>query len=217
MPTFHVNAKYFLLTYAHAENGLDPNRIVARLGDLGAECIVAKELYPTSEGFHYHVYAGFERKFRSRRTDVFDVGDFHPNIEPSRGNPSAGFDYCIKDGDVVAGGLARPDNGGSDVSTSAKWAEITSASTRSEFFELLEELDPQRLVCNFTSIWKYADWRYKIEPDKYVTPDGVFDFSAYPDIENWRATLSESNDGGESGLGLHPEMNAPYTPYTSRR
>lgn len=216
MPSITFNARYFLLTYSHIENGLDPFDVVAHFTRLGAECIVAKEVYPTGDGFHYHVYADFDRKFRSRRVDVFDVGGFHPNVEPSRGNPTAGFDYCIKDGDVVAGGLSRPEPGGSHVSTQEKWAEITSAATRDEFFELLEKLDPQRMVCNFTAIWKFADWRYKVEPNQYATPDGIFDFTDYPDIERWKASLSREPNGGESGQSVTPLCGTPPAPRSAQ-
>ncbi|AXB22626.1 replication associated protein [Alces alces faeces associated genomovirus MP111] len=177
---FSFNARYFLVTYSHVDE-LDPFAIVDHFGSLGAECIVARERYADLLGVHYHVFADFGRKFRSRRANVFDVGEFHPNISPSRGTPEAGFDYATKDGDIVGGGLERPSRDGA-LSRSAKWAQIVNAESRDEFYRLCEELDPERLVCSFGQIQKFADWKFAVTPAPYATPDGVFDLANYGDL-----------------------------------
>lgn len=174
MPSFSVNARYVLLTYAQCGE-LDPFRIVEVIGGLQAECIIGRELHEDG-GIHLHCFVDFGRKFRSRRTDVFDVDGRHPNITSSRGTPWKGYDYAIKDGDIVAGGLQRPDESpGGDGSGSAhsKWAEITSAETREEFYELVERLDPKAAVVSFPAIQKYADWRYAPRDEEYVSPPGI--------------------------------------------
>ncbi|AXB22598.1 replication associated protein [Lynx canadensis faeces associated genomovirus CL1 46] len=177
---FVCNARYFLVTYSHVEE-LDPFALVEFFGNLGAECIVGLEPYNATFGIHFHVFTDFGRKFRSRRTDIFDVNGFHPNISPSRGTPEAGYDYAIKNGDVVAGGLARPSGVGNS-GRAAKWHQIVDAETRDEFFDLCEELDPERLVCSFSQIQKYADWRFAENPEPYASPDGVFDLANYGDL-----------------------------------
>ncbi|QCX29511.1 Replication-associated protein [Plant associated genomovirus 21] len=177
---FYFNARYGLFTYAHCES-MDPFAIVDHFGDLGAEVIVGSERYPTGPGVHYHVFADFGRKFRSRRVDCFDVAGFHPNIVASRGTPEAGYDYAIKDGDVVAGGLERP-SGMESVQRPDKWSIITAAATRDEFYTLLRELDPKSMVCSHRQIQAYADWQYRVEPTPYATPDGVFDIANYGDL-----------------------------------
>lgn len=203
--SFHACARSFLLTYAHAEgqdgrDPLDTFAIVGRLGELGGECIVARELYPTSAGFHFHVFVMFERRFRSRKVDVFDVGGYHPNIEPSRKNAVGGFDYATKDGDIVAGGLARPsgESGRKGVDRTADaWGQITAASSPAEFWQLLEELDPKSMVCSFNAVSKFCDWRFREEPVPYCGPDGIFDITEYPDIGLWRDTFLPRGGGGE--------------------
>uniref|UniRef100_A0A8E7G2D3 Replication-associated protein n=1 Tax=Syrmaticus reevesii Genomoviridae sp. TaxID=2814996 RepID=A0A8E7G2D3_9VIRU len=190
---FRANARYFLLTYSQSE-GLDEWAVVSKLGDLGGECIVGRE-YHKAGGVHHHVFVDFGRKFRSRKTDVFDVGGFHPNIEPTRRTPSSGYDYAIKDGEVVAGGLARPEprSIGSGA-TYQKWAEITSAGSRDEFWALCEELDPKSLVTSFPSLQKYADWAFRDIPTPYATPPGVtFDISGATGCDDWLQ---------QSGIGL---------------
>nr|QWY79444.1 MAG: replication-associated protein [Cressdnaviricota sp.] len=101
-----VNSRYLLLTYAQS-NGLDEWDVSNHLSTLGAECIIAREDHADG-GTHLHCFVDFNRKFRSRNIRIFDVGGFHPNVSPSRGTPEKGYDYAIKDGEVVAGGLARP-------------------------------------------------------------------------------------------------------------
>lgn len=191
--SFIFHAQYGLFTYAHSEQ-LDPFAIVEHFGGLGAECIVASERYPTGEGIHYHVFADFGRKFRSRRAGCFDVAGFHPNIVASRGTPEAGYDYTVKDGDIVAGGLERP-SGVESVSRAAKWDIIVNAETREEFFQLLQKLDPKSLVCSHRSCVAYADWKYRVDPAPYATPNGVFDLAEYGDLSEWAAGLSNPVGG----------------------
>lgn len=204
MPSISFCAQHFLLTYAHSEgtNGkpeLDPHRIVEVLGDLGAECIVARERYPTGDGFHFHVFCSFERRFRSRKVDVFDVDGYHPNVEPSRKNAVGGYDYATKDGEVVAGGLERPSGVSGRRSTSGAtdaWAEITASDSAEEFWRLCEELDPKSMVCNFPALSRFVEWRFRPEPVPYVTPDGIFDLTGYESLEEWRDNVLF---GGNSG------------------
>lgn len=191
---YACNARYFLVTYSHVES-LDPFALVEHFGKLGAEVIVSLEQYHATLGVHYHVFADFGRKFRSRRTDIFDVDGFHPNISPSRGTPEAGYDYAIKDGDVVAGGLARP-SGVVSSNRAAKWHQILDAETRDEFFALCEELDPERLVCSFGQIQKFADWRFAVEPEPYSTPNGVFNLADYGDLSDWRDNFLVADTAG---------------------
>lgn len=166
MPGFVHNYRYALVTYSQCGD-LDPWRVMERFSSLGAECIIAREHHEDG-GLHLHVFADFGRKFRSRRTDILDVDGRHANIEPSKGTPEKGYDYAIKDGDVVCGGLARPEPSAvGDGPTAAKWARITGAETRSEFWELCHELDPKAAACNFSALSKYCDWRFAEDPPEY--------------------------------------------------
>lgn len=174
MSTFSFHARYVLLTYAQCAE-LDPFRVMDRIGQLQGECIIGRELHEDG-GAHLHVFVDFGRKFRSRKPDVFDVDGRHPNITKSKGNPAQGFDYAIKDGDIVCGGLGRPNEesgGNSGRRAHIEWTEITSAETREEFFELVHRLDPKAAVVSFPALQKYADWRYTPQPEAYESPNGV--------------------------------------------
>lgn len=182
---FLANARYFLLTYSQCDD-LDGFRVNDHFAELGAECIVAREHHEAG-GFHLHVFVDFGRKFRSRKTDVFDVGGFHPNIQPTRSTPRSGYDYATKDGEIVAGGLERPQEGGiRDRTAHSKWAEIASAGSREEFWSLCQELDPKALVTSFPSLQKYADWAFRDIPTPYTTPPGItFDVSGATGCDDW--------------------------------
>lgn len=75
---FRFCAKYGLLTYPQCGD-LDPWKIVAMLGDLGAECIIGRESH-VDGGLHLHAFFLFERKFESRNVRIFDVDGHHPNV-----------------------------------------------------------------------------------------------------------------------------------------
>lgn len=192
MAPFEFNAKYVLVTYAQCGD-LDPWRVMERFSSLGAECIIGREHHEDG-GLHLHVFADFGRKFRSRKTDILDVDGRHPNIVPSEGTPEKGYDYAIKDGDVVCGGLARPEprrvgNG----STVEKWSRITQAEDRDEFWALCHELDPKAAACNFNALSKYADWRFAEKPTEYEHPGG---FEFIPgDVDGRNDWLSQSGIG----------------------
>lgn len=184
MPTFVANFKHALLTYPQC-GALDPFHIVDHLGSLGSECIIGRELHADG-GVHLHVFCSWERKFRSRRVDIFDVDGCHPNIVPSRGSPEAGYDYAIKDGCVVAGGLERPSVDGAPEDGS-KWGTIVGAQSAEEFWRLLEELDPRSLCLHYGSLKAFCEHRYKEEPSRYTHPPDIgFRLDLVPQLSEWR-------------------------------
>lgn len=198
--SFAVNSRYVLLTYAQCGE-LDGFLVMDHISSLGGECIVARESHEDG-GIHLHVFCDFGRKFRSRKVDVFDVGGFHPNITPSRGTPEKGYDYTIKDGDVICGGLARPEgkSGGGDGSVVSRWTEITSAGSREEFWELVHRLDPKSAACSFTSLTKYADWKFAVDTPCYESPPGIEFVGG--DVDGRDDWLSQSGVGsGEPLVG----------------
>lgn len=184
--TFRFQARYALITYSQCGE-LDPWSVSDHFSALGAECIVGRE-HHVDGGTHLHVYVDFGRKFTCRRADVFDVAGFHPNIETSKGTPEKGFDYAVKDGDVVAGGLERPVPGrdSGNGSTHDKWTAITCAPSREDFWRLVFDLDPQRGACSWSSLAKYADWRYAPPRLEYESPGNVgYDEGRFDGRHDW--------------------------------
>lgn len=180
---FRCQSRYVLLTYSQCGD-LDPFAVVALLSSLGAECIVGREEH-ADEGIHLHAFVDFGKRPDIRNERFADVEGRHPNVQPFGRTPEKGYDYAIKDGDVVAGGLARPD--GVQVSeTSTVWSRICLAESPGEFWELVRELAPRALLTNFTSLRAYAEWNFRPERSPYSTPAGVsFDLSGVPELDEW--------------------------------
>jgi hypothetical protein len=204
-PHFKFDGRYVLLTYAQSGD-LDAGLVVEHLSGLNAECIVAREDH-VDGGTHLHAFCDFGRRFRSRRTDVFDVGGRHPNISVSYGSPDAGYDYAVKDGDVVGGGLERPSGVGIYEDESA-WAVIHRSPDESSFWESVARLDPKTLCTNYRNLRAYVDWRYNSPVhEEYVHPRGlVFELGMVPDLVGWR----------ESSLGATRGMHVPLHCVSSR-
>lgn len=203
--------RYVLLTYAQCGE-LDPWTVSDHLSSLGAECIIGRESHADG-GIHLHAFVDFGQKFRSRKVDVFDVGGYHPNVSPSKGRPGEGWDYATKDGDVVAGGLERPN--GSDVSTAGtQWSEICNAESEQEFWDLCETLAPRALLTNFTSLRAYATWRFRPIRDEYVSPRGItFHTEEVGGLDAWVRDNVGQLGGGKSYPSLRgePPRGKPLT------
>nr|WCD56379.1 MAG: replication associated protein [Genomoviridae sp.] len=182
---FRFAAKYGLLTYPQCGD-LDGFEVSDMLSAHGAECIVGREDH-VDGGVHLHAFFMFERKFESRDVRIFDVRGQHPNVVRGYGTPEKGWDYATKDGDIVAGGLARPSASGVS-EAGGQWSQICMAESREEFFDLCQRLAPRALLCSFTSLRAYADWRFRVDPAPYQSPAGL-DFSTanYPELDLWVA------------------------------
>lgn len=201
---FRFAAKYGLLTYSAL--GEDSSavgelawKIVRTLGERGAECIVGRE-HHRDGGLHLHAFFMFGRKFESRDVRVFDVDGHHPNIVRGYSSPRAGYDYAIKEGDVVAGGLEQPDDrrGATMDRDGGVWAEILLAETREEFFETCARLAPRALLCSFTSLSCYADWKYRPIPEPYRSPEGLqFVTDGFPELAQFVERMHGGCRGGE--------------------
>lgn len=165
--TFRFKAQYALLTYAQCGD-LDAWSVSNLLSELGAECIIGRERHEDG-GIHLHAFVDFGRRFHTTNNRKFDVGGCHPNVQPFGRTPEKGYDYAIKDGDVVAGGLERPDGSGLST-TGSHWSTILAATTKDEFYRLCEELAPRMLLSNFTSLRAFADWRFRPDPTPYEHP-----------------------------------------------
>lgn len=204
MPTsFTFHARYALLTYAQCD-GLDPGDIVSHLSSLGAECVIGREAHADG-GTHYHAFADFGEKRKFRRADCFDVSDHHPNISPSRGSPGKGYDYAVKDGDIVGGSLTRPGAGAGKRPSDAIFAELADCQDERDFWESVKRVAPKTLLCNFPSLKQYAAWRYSPQPTEYRTPSSVhFETESLPELTQW---------GLDNIGGVEPGMMGRYVLY----
>lgn len=204
---FDFHCRYGLFTYAQSAN-LDHWAVLGHFTNLGAECIIAQEDHADG-GTHLHVFADWGRRKRFRNQNFADVLGFHPNISPSRGTPAAGWDYATKDGNVIAGGLARPADPSSVPKKDQIWDIILDATTREQFFTLARELAPSELAKSFSSLQKYADWRYAAPIATYDGPtrgDSRFDLSRYPELDEWVDRFCKTNNDQS---GKHDPLLGP--------
>lgn len=206
---FRFQAKYGLLTYAQCGD-LDPFEIVNHLSNLGAECIIGRELHGDG-GTHLHAFFMFKQKQRFSDERKFDVNGFHPNIRSGYSNPQDGYDYATKDGDICAGGLERP--GSVEASSDSKWSIITSAECEDDFWAAVARLDPRSMVCSYPALRAYCSNRYRITPDPYITPPGIqFDTSEYPDLDRWVTdSLSVNRNNRYVILGGKPPSSSTHS------
>ena len=184
---FRINNRRLLLTYPQVGPQFDWGRLRDHLHGLGFKSIIGRESHADG-GIHYHVYCDHGGAFQSRNARVFDVDGSHPNIEPVRNRPGTVYDYVGKDGDVVhddTGG--RPDDGPSSKRRRDDvWKEIVSAPTKDAFFELCTQMAPRELVCSFSSVHAFAEWKYRVKRSSYESPRGLFcDTGAYPELDEW--------------------------------
>uniref|UniRef100_A0A8E7G1Z2 Replication-associated protein n=1 Tax=Nandayus nenday Genomoviridae sp. TaxID=2814968 RepID=A0A8E7G1Z2_9VIRU len=198
--TFRFAAKHGLLTYSALGSDMDAveglaHRIVEHLGVLGAECIIGRENH-LDGGLHLHAFFMFERKFESRNVRIFDVDGKHPNIVRGYSNADAGCAYACKEGDIVGGGLdpgslrAPVDRHG------GVWNEIILSETREEFFDACRRLAPRALLCSFTSLKCYADWKYRDIPEPYRSPvDLEFQPEVVGGLREWVESTLDGNRG----------------------
>ena len=213
MPTFDFHARYGLFTYSQCD-GLDAFDVVDHFTSLGAECIIGRERH-ADEGTHLHCFADFGRKRRFRRHVFADVGRFHPNIQPSRGTPGVAYDYAIKDGDVVAGGLERPDDTSSNsrrsnVPNDSTMATLVSIEDESTFWETVRELAPGLLLRNHPSLESYAKRRFAPRLQQYSHPQQlVCRTEGVPELDRWREdNLCESDEPDGRRLVLSLRVGA---------
>jgi len=167
---FSFAGNHVLLTFAQSPD-LDPEEVNALILRLGGKCIIGRENHADG-GIHFHCFVQFEHEFITTDKRAFDVGGRHPNVRKMYRTPEKGYDYAIKDGDVVGGTLERP-SGVSLGKSGDKWLEIIASETRDEFFEAAARLDPKSLCCSFNSLCKYADWKYRTDRAPYSTPGGI--------------------------------------------
>lgn len=167
----------------------------------------------------------WERKFQSTNARRFDVLGHHANVVPGYGTPEKGWDYAIKDGDVVGGGLVDRPGGDGVGETRSKWSEIIASESAEQFWDACARLDPRSLCCSFVSLEKYVAHRYRPVHADYVTPDGIsFDTGRLVWLDDW----ARDNIGGHcignyltpslcSSGGGSPQVGSPYPPSVTLR
>lgn len=190
---FRFNRQHALLTYAQCGD-LDPFKVSDHLTELGAECIIGRERHEDG-GIHLHAMISFERAKNFKNERVFDVEGHHPNIQPHKwGKPGDMYDYAIKDGDIVAGGLERPVDPGESKRANQKRKreeqaerldEIAAMTNEDDIRTALREMLGEKYVTSFTNTEAYIRHIMKPVAKPYTTPIGYKRGQQFPELERW--------------------------------
>jgi len=182
--TFRFQAKYGLLTYAQSD-GLCPWKVNDHLSKLGAECIIGLENHADG-GTHLHAFFMFSRKFQSRNPRIFDVEGHHPNILRGSKTPGQMYDYAVKDGDVVAGGLERPGDEQVAANSDVFWQAVFDAETRDETFRVARESSVSLLGRYYFQVRAIAEGKTIKNPLDYECDASLaFELGHYPELSDW--------------------------------
>lgn len=134
-------------------------------------------------GRHFHVFARFATRFRSRDQSVFDFMGLHPNIKSAYA-PKSCLDYVKKHGNYKESGTF----GEVEQFTKKKtWSDATSCVTKREFMDFVAEHFPRDHVLNLERIEYFAEKKFKPEVPPYVP--SYQDFLVPHPVREWIVNL----------------------------
>lgn len=156
MSQFRIQAKHLFLTYPQCT--IDKNDLLQHL-QLKLHrwkptyILVGREQH--SDGHpHLHAYCRLSLKCDIREPTQLDCGGFHGNYQPAR-KPDRALSYCEKDGDTIEYGDRERDE------TTLGYGDIiASATTASEFTDLIIQHRPRDAVTNLERIQYFANYYY---------------------------------------------------------
>lgn len=201
---FNFANRYALITYAQCD-GLDPFKVVNLLGDMGGECIIGQEQHEDG-GTHLHAFVDFGKRKQFKDERKLDIDGHHPNIQPfTSGQPADMYDYAIKDGNIVAGGLERPETtsgrkrkgGCTSAERQAKMQRVLDATTEEELDAALMDQLGEKYITSYNAVKAFKADRLRPKPKDYTSPDGLsVNTENYPELKEW---VAQNLDGFEAG------------------
>jgi len=115
-------------------------------------------------GRHFHVFAKFSTRFRSRNQSIFDFNGLHPNIKSAYA-PAKCLEYVQKHGNFKEWGDFGPLD---SLPKKKSWAEASSCVTKDEFMTFVAENFPRDHVLNLERIEYFASKKFKPEIPEYI-------------------------------------------------
>lgn len=116
-------------------------------------------------GRHFHVYAQFTSRFRTRNQRFFDFDGVHPNIKAVSGRKDSKsakrvYEYVTKDNDVTLWPEDASFAFGSSDSGASRYAAVLSASSREEALEAIRNASARDWVIQHERILWYVDRQF---------------------------------------------------------
>ena len=185
---FRIRAQRFFLTYSQIPQNFDQSGLQNFLKEKcpNATCICAAlEEHPTTGGHHIHVYLDTDETFIVNDPRFFDFSDVHPNIKGIRVTPHKAYEYTRKQGNIIWEEGIAPEAPAAKKTHDEKWHIIMEAGNKEEFLKAAERLAPRDTVLHFHSLQSYADWKYRDNPDEYVSPKTDFNPQKWNTLADW--------------------------------
>lgn len=180
---FALNIFHLFLTYPQVPEDLQRDALHTHLTTKFAleYCCTSEERHEDG-GKHFHVYAKFIKRFRSKDQSVFDFAGRHPNIQ-SAYNPAKCLAYVQKDKNFIESGDAPTLKGENS------WDSIVAVDDKEEFMQAVKSKYPRDYVLNLEKLEYYADKRFKPELPIYVPI--YTDFIVPAPVAEWMQQMNE--------------------------
>ena len=97
--------------------------------------------------------------------------------------------------------LTDPHRAEAEIARLLLWTEITTASDRESFWDLVHQLDPKSAATNFTQLQKYCDWKFAPKPTVYESPGNIEFIGG--DVDGRDSWLLQAGIGcGQTRIGM---------------
>lgn len=192
MSSFRFNSQQAFLTYSQAAD-LTKEIILNHFKSFSisshhvVRIVVAMESHEDG-GQHFHVYLKFSGKPNSRDPRLFDILDYHPNIQSRIRSVKNVLDYIKKDGDFIGFELRGDEWVEWDCTTTTKrtWGDMFDESkTAEEFLSNVLESFPRDYALGYDRLESMARKHFRRPTPPYEPPFGKDSFNSVPELEDW--------------------------------
>lgn len=125
-------------------------------------------------GYHYHMIVMLSKKFSTKKMDIFDFKENHPNIQPMRGKIEQARKYLLDNPEKEGDAMIIYEHGEWQTESETKAQLYTKAINESEskedFMQRMQDLDPKDFI-KWTE--KYEAFAMRIhapQPEEYKSP-----------------------------------------------
>lgn len=178
--TFRCNVRNFFVTYPQSGTLTKQEVLAFFQNKFGARIrfiTIAKEAHQDGTP-HIHVNLGLTNKYDCSNARAFDIGNYHPNIQPTR-NVHDAEDYLRKDDEPLTVGDIPVAN---TPATQTDWAEvllypesydptniqvITNSNNQDEFLTNALAAEPLVVIKSFSNFQSFATWKYRATTEPY--------------------------------------------------
>lgn len=184
MSKFILDAKNIFLTIPQISNEINKeiayNRLLEAYKDKLVCFIVSQEEHK-EQGTHLHLFIEFNKKFRTRRADIFDfIAGKHPNIQSARNREDV-IKYVIKDGNFMSYNISPEDY-------IKEKSEHTKRKTKGDFHQLAEAIkNGENSVKELNNLFPHLFLKYGDHISKYIK--FIKDINNRDEIDNYYNNL----------------------------